>query len=132
MEGLASAFDLRGRVTDPGESDALIILVSRRTRKISVVRIVSMPTIMIAVIESGSSRAPRESSIAADISIPKPPSVRNVITAPRTIAGLVKLMGTTSVCVDRAVSRFAPHRLQYLSSIVYSVPQDGQYMMDEW
>ena len=110
----------------------MIIFVSRRTRKTSVVRIISMPTITIAVIESGSSRAARESSTAADISIPNPPSVSITKIAPTTIAGLVTLTGTISIGGAWPMFRFAPQRLQYFSSIVYSAPQDGQYMIREW
>lgn len=45
--------------------------------------------------------------------------------------GLVTLTITVGAAAAGATCelRFAPHRLQYLSSMVYSVPQDGQNIM---
>lgn len=56
--------------------------------------------------------------------------------APVTIAkavlmvamALFRFMEIPSIGAAVTAPRFAPQRLQYLSSIVYSVPQDGQYM----
>ena len=59
------------------------------------------------------------------------PQAFRLALAPMTNAGLTTLTGAIGGWASRPL-RLAPQRLQYFSSIVYSVPQDGQYIMLEW
>jgi hypothetical protein len=115
----------------PDDRDALINFDNCRARKISDIKIVIMPIITMAMIGSVA-KLLLASWTAPTITATNPPRVRTAIVVAMAAIDLVKSTVATIGSAAVGLLRLAPQRLQYFSSIGYSVPQLGQNMVREW
>ena len=109
-----------------GVKDALINRDNWMPRKMSAVRIMTVPNKTANMIASDAKLVFSASLMAPRISAMSPPSVTTAIVVPTAATAFVTFNETEFAGSVRALDRFAPQRLQYFNSIVYSAPQDGQ------